>query len=719
MDLLGILGLADDISGRVRNGFQQIRVQFQLEGDDRRSSRGRRAVPAALGRLRHPHQRGAGVDRRRRRLTAPRRAGSPVMRTDTLVIGPARPVWPSAATSPPPATTTSWSNATRSATAGGAEHVGLPPAPHAELDERPARRPPDRSRSRRVRDRAALRRPPRRVRRAFGAPVVTGTAVDAVRRRGERFEVSTSGGTWSAGNVVVATGWCDRPAVPALAALGCGRAQLTADRLPAPRRPRAGRRAGRRRVGHRRAAGRTSCASPGGTSSSPSATTPACRAPTAAWTSSGGCSASARSTAPSTPCPTPTRPGASRRCNSSAGDDRRPSTSRALHDAGVRLAGRARRRRGRQRSASTTASRRRIADAEQRMAALLARIDAAHRGQRPRGRGAAGRRAAPPPHARGRRRPRPAAPPASRPCCGPPATGASTRGCTCRCSTAHGEIRQPRRHARARPVRARAALPAPPVVELHRRRRGRRRVRRRRHRAAPAAAPSRSPAMSPVENTAADRWRPARAHYDAVVVGARAAGAATAMLLARRRARRARRRSRPVRRRHPVDPRADARPAWCSSPAGGCSTPSSPPAHHRSAAPRSGTPATWYRSRSSRPTASTRCTHPAAPCSTRSSSTPPSGPVPRSASASPSPPSPGDADGRVAGHRRPRRRDPTRHQRRRGDRRRRDPLHRRRSRRRAVRTPRHRRRARSPTATGAASRPTATSGTSAPRPHRV
>ena len=34
MDLLGILGLADHTSGPVRNGFQQIRVHFQLEGDE-------------------------------------------------------------------------------------------------------------------------------------------------------------------------------------------------------------------------------------------------------------------------------------------------------------------------------------------------------------------------------------------------------------------------------------------------------------------------------------------------------------------------------------------------------------------------------------------------------------------------------------------------------------------------------------------------------------
>ena len=34
MDLLGILGLANDTSGPVRNGFQQIRVHFKLEGDE-------------------------------------------------------------------------------------------------------------------------------------------------------------------------------------------------------------------------------------------------------------------------------------------------------------------------------------------------------------------------------------------------------------------------------------------------------------------------------------------------------------------------------------------------------------------------------------------------------------------------------------------------------------------------------------------------------------
>src|SRR4051794_23611102 len=53
---------------------------------------------------------------------------------------------------------------------------------------------------------------------SFGAPVETGAAVEVLRHRREQFEVATAGGTWRAGNVVVATGWCDQPVVPAFAA---------------------------------------------------------------------------------------------------------------------------------------------------------------------------------------------------------------------------------------------------------------------------------------------------------------------------------------------------------------------------------------------------------------------------------------------------------------------------------------------------------------------
>jgi putative flavoprotein involved in K+ transport len=53
--------------------------------------------------------------------------------------------------------------------------------------------------------------------RSFGAPVEEGTQVVAVEGRDSRFEVVTDHGVWTATNVVVATGWCDRPAIPAMA----------------------------------------------------------------------------------------------------------------------------------------------------------------------------------------------------------------------------------------------------------------------------------------------------------------------------------------------------------------------------------------------------------------------------------------------------------------------------------------------------------------------
>ena len=53
--------------------------------------------------------------------------------------------------------------------------------------------------------------------RSFAAPVVEQTAVGRVTRRpGGRFAVHTSKGTWSTANVVVATGDCDLPRVPAV-----------------------------------------------------------------------------------------------------------------------------------------------------------------------------------------------------------------------------------------------------------------------------------------------------------------------------------------------------------------------------------------------------------------------------------------------------------------------------------------------------------------------
>jgi putative flavoprotein involved in K+ transport len=52
--------------------------------------------------------------------------------------------------------------------------------------------------------------------RSFGAPVEEHAGVETLRLRAGGFEVATAHGVRRAANVVVATGWCDRPAVPAM-----------------------------------------------------------------------------------------------------------------------------------------------------------------------------------------------------------------------------------------------------------------------------------------------------------------------------------------------------------------------------------------------------------------------------------------------------------------------------------------------------------------------
>jgi putative flavoprotein involved in K+ transport len=54
--------------------------------------------------------------------------------------------------------------------------------------------------------------------RSFRAPLHTGVAVTRVRGRGDSFEVQTESGSWESSNVVIATGYCARAAVPAFAA---------------------------------------------------------------------------------------------------------------------------------------------------------------------------------------------------------------------------------------------------------------------------------------------------------------------------------------------------------------------------------------------------------------------------------------------------------------------------------------------------------------------
>ena len=52
---------------------------------------------------------------------------------------------------------------------------------------------------------------------SFRAPVVEHSAVHLLRKRDHQFEVVTDRAAWLATNVIIATGWCGRPAVPAAA----------------------------------------------------------------------------------------------------------------------------------------------------------------------------------------------------------------------------------------------------------------------------------------------------------------------------------------------------------------------------------------------------------------------------------------------------------------------------------------------------------------------
>ncbi len=70
---------------------------------------------------------------------------------------------------------------------------------------------------------------------SFGAPVVHGAEVRSVRRQRGRYQIVSDGGCWSAAAVVIATGYSDRPFVPAFASsLHPSVRQITADRYRNP-----------------------------------------------------------------------------------------------------------------------------------------------------------------------------------------------------------------------------------------------------------------------------------------------------------------------------------------------------------------------------------------------------------------------------------------------------------------------------------------------------
>ena len=88
------------------------------------------------------------------------------------------------------------------------------------------------------------------------APVRTGTNVTSVRRAEDGYQVTTSDGEIRSRTVLIASGACNQPTVPAFAERGAaGRRAADAVRLPQPDPAPRRRRARRRCVGHRRAAG--------------------------------------------------------------------------------------------------------------------------------------------------------------------------------------------------------------------------------------------------------------------------------------------------------------------------------------------------------------------------------------------------------------------------------------------------------------------------------
>ena len=129
--------------------------------------------------------------------------------------------WPSR-TRPQPVPHGAWPRSSRARTRSGRRAVAqrtmeLAALAHAELDDPLARLDIRRSRSGRIHDRIGSRHILRAADAAsFAAPVVEGTTVQQVIPRGDRFAVTTDQGPFAADNVVIATGWCDRPAVPAV-----------------------------------------------------------------------------------------------------------------------------------------------------------------------------------------------------------------------------------------------------------------------------------------------------------------------------------------------------------------------------------------------------------------------------------------------------------------------------------------------------------------------
>ena len=207
----------------VRNGYEQIKVTFHIEGDadDETAARPRRAVPPALRRVRRAHQPDARRHRRRHRLTAHRPDGRPDHRPattsrtvdtiDTVVIGAGH----------------AGLAVSRLLTDAGREHVVLDrgrigerwrterwdslhlltPSWMTRLPGWSYRGPrPGRLPQRRPASSATSRSTPRRSAPRSSTARRCEEVAPGARRRARRYRVVTDRGTWHARHVVIATG---------------------------------------------------------------------------------------------------------------------------------------------------------------------------------------------------------------------------------------------------------------------------------------------------------------------------------------------------------------------------------------------------------------------------------------------------------------------------------------------------------------------------------
>jgi putative flavoprotein involved in K+ transport len=70
---------------------------------------------------------------------------------------------------------------------------------------------------------------------SFAAPVIENAEVLSIRRHGDGYVVDSTAGTWTTRAVIIATGWCDLPSVPAFAsALDTRITQVTASTYVSP-----------------------------------------------------------------------------------------------------------------------------------------------------------------------------------------------------------------------------------------------------------------------------------------------------------------------------------------------------------------------------------------------------------------------------------------------------------------------------------------------------